>query len=80
MQKPTEDGNRHMTLLQTWVLRQICRRLYQKTVNMEKFFNSLSKTNQYAINWRLQTAKKPETREKRMKLILEMLAKGEKFH
>jgi uncharacterized protein YdeI (YjbR/CyaY-like superfamily) len=51
-----------------------------KDSKMEKFFNSLSKTNQYAINWRLQTAKKPETREKRMKLILEMLAKGEKFH
>jgi uncharacterized protein YdeI (YjbR/CyaY-like superfamily) len=45
-----------------------------------EFFKSLSKANQYAINWRLQTAKKPETREKRMKLILEMLAKGQKFH
>jgi uncharacterized protein YdeI (YjbR/CyaY-like superfamily) len=30
--------------------------------------------------YRLQTAKKPETREKRMKMILEMLRKGEKFH
>jgi uncharacterized protein YdeI (YjbR/CyaY-like superfamily) len=45
-----------------------------------EFFNSLSKANKYAINWRLQTAKKPETREKRMKDILEMLAKGQKFH
>ena len=44
------------------------------------FFNSLSKTNTYAIEWRLQTAKKPETRQKRMKAILEMLKKGEKFH
>jgi uncharacterized protein YdeI (YjbR/CyaY-like superfamily) len=34
----------------------------------------------YSIAWRLQTAKKPETRERRMKAILAMLAKGEKFH
>jgi uncharacterized protein YdeI (YjbR/CyaY-like superfamily) len=34
----------------------------------------------YAIVYRLQTAKKPETRAKRMKMILEMLERGEKFH
>lgn len=44
------------------------------------FFNTLNKTNIFAICWRLQTAKKPETREKRMKAIIEMLKKGEKFH
>lgn len=43
------------------------------------FFESLNKTNKYAIGWRLQTAKKPETREKRMKQILEMMAKKEKL-
>ena len=46
----------------------------------EAFFKSLNKTNTYAIVWRLQTAKRPETRNKRMKSILEMLKKGEKFH
>ena len=51
-----------------------------KDKKAEIFFNSLNKTNRYAIAWRLQTAKKPETREKRMKSILEMLAKEEKFH
>lgn len=51
-----------------------------KDSKAEEFFNSLNKTNKYAINWRLQTAKKPETRAKRMKEILEMLAKGKKFH
>jgi uncharacterized protein YdeI (YjbR/CyaY-like superfamily) len=45
-----------------------------------EFFNNLNKANKYAIAWRLQTAKKPETRAKRMKAILEMLAKGKKFH
>jgi uncharacterized protein YdeI (YjbR/CyaY-like superfamily) len=45
-----------------------------------EFFKSLNKANQYAIAYRLQTAKKPETRAKRMKLILEMMRKGKKFH
>ena len=44
------------------------------------FFKTLNKANIYAIVHRLQTAKKPETREKRKKMILEMLARGEKFH
>ncbi len=45
-----------------------------------KFFETLNRANLYAIAWRLQTAKKPETREKRMTQIIEMLSKGEKFH
>jgi len=44
------------------------------------FFESLNKVNIYAIVWRLQSAKNPETRAKRMKVVLEMLAKGEKIH
>ena len=46
----------------------------------KNFFGTLNKTNIYSITWRLQTAKKPETREKRMKAIIEMLAKKQKFH
>ena len=44
------------------------------------FFESLNKTNKYAIAWRLQTAKKPETRERRMKKILEMMGKRDKLY
>ncbi|MGI8952877.1 MAG: YdeI/OmpD-associated family protein [Chitinophagaceae bacterium] len=51
-----------------------------KNKKAKAFFESLNKANKYAIAWRLQTAKKLETREKRMKAILEMLSKGEKFH
>jgi uncharacterized protein YdeI (YjbR/CyaY-like superfamily) len=51
-----------------------------KNKKAKTFFESLNRANKYAITWRLQTAKKTETREKRMKAILEMLAKGEKFH
>jgi uncharacterized protein YdeI (YjbR/CyaY-like superfamily) len=46
----------------------------------EEFFRSLNKANTYAIAWRLQTAKNPETREKRKKMLLEMMKKGEKLH
>jgi uncharacterized protein YdeI (YjbR/CyaY-like superfamily) len=44
------------------------------------FFESLTKANRYAIAYRLQTAKKPETRQRRMEMILAMLARGEAFH
>lgn len=44
------------------------------------FYEALNKANKYAIAWRIQTAKRPETREKRIKEILEMLAREEKFH
>jgi uncharacterized protein YdeI (YjbR/CyaY-like superfamily) len=44
------------------------------------FYKSLNRANVYAIVYRLQTAKKPETREKRLSQILEMMARKEKFH
>jgi uncharacterized protein YdeI (YjbR/CyaY-like superfamily) len=44
------------------------------------FFATLNKTNLYSIAYRLQTAKKPETRAKRMQAIIDRLARGEKFH
>lgn len=44
------------------------------------FFRSLNKTNLYSIVYRLQTAKKAETRDKRKQAIIAMLARGEKFH
>jgi uncharacterized protein YdeI (YjbR/CyaY-like superfamily) len=46
----------------------------------QTFFEGLSKANSYAIAYRLQTAKRPETRAKRMLAILAMLATGESFH
>jgi uncharacterized protein YdeI (YjbR/CyaY-like superfamily) len=44
------------------------------------FFKTLNRANTYAIAWRLATAKKAETRERRMKVFLEMLSQGEKLH
>jgi uncharacterized protein YdeI (YjbR/CyaY-like superfamily) len=43
------------------------------------FFQTLNKTNLYSIAYRLQTAKKPETREKRIQTIIGMLVRGEKL-
>jgi len=40
----------------------------------------LNKVNRYAIYHRLHTAKRPETRAKRMKDFLAMLTRGEKLH
>jgi len=45
-----------------------------------EFFKTLNKANLFAIAWRLQTAKKPETRAKRMKTLLEMMKENNKLH
>lgn len=52
----------------------------EKNKKAKEFFETLTKVNTYAIAWRLQTAKKPETRERRLKAILEMLEKKQKFY
>ena len=51
-----------------------------RNTKAKQFFSTLNRANLYAIAYRLQTAKRSETKIKRMKLIIEMLARGEKFH
>ena len=46
----------------------------------KEFFKSINAANRYAITWRLQTAKKAETRAKRIQSFIEMLEKGETLH
>ncbi|RYY14953.1 MAG: hypothetical protein EON55_07350, partial [Alphaproteobacteria bacterium] len=46
----------------------------------EAFFRTLDRRNLYPIYYRLQTAKRPETRARRMQQILEQLARGEPFY
>ena len=55
-------------------------RALAKDKKAQAFFEGLSRANVYAIIYRLHTAKKPETRQKRMRTILAMLARGESFH
>ena len=45
-----------------------------------EFFEGLDRTNRYAITWRLQTAKRPETRARRLESFVQMLAEGRKLH
>jgi uncharacterized protein YdeI (YjbR/CyaY-like superfamily) len=45
-----------------------------------EFFASLDGANRYAIIYRLEEAKKPETRERRLKKFLAMLERGERVH
>ena len=51
-----------------------------KNPKAKEFFQTLNKANVYAFNWRLQTAKNPETRQSRIEKFVEMLGSGEKFH
>lgn len=44
------------------------------------FFATLNSQNRYAILFRIQTAKKPETRARRIQQFIEMLEKGEKMY
>jgi uncharacterized protein YdeI (YjbR/CyaY-like superfamily) len=44
------------------------------------FFAHLDGANRYAVLWRVQTAARPETRSRRIEMLVEMLARGEKIH
>ena len=44
------------------------------------FFKTLSGANRYALLFRIQTAKKPETRARRIQKFIDMLERGEKLY
>ena len=49
----------------------------QKNRSAEEFFNTLNKASLYAIGFRLQTAKTPETRQRRIAAIMKLLESGQ---
>ena len=51
-----------------------------KNQQAKEFFGTLNSANRYAILYRIETAKKPETRSARIQKFIEMLAKNEKIH
>ena len=55
-------------------------KLLEKNKKAKACFETLNKTNRYAIAFQLQTAKKQETLERRMQKFLNMLEKGEKLY
>ena len=56
---------------------------FQTALNKNKkakaFFETLTSSRRYSFLFRIETAKKAETREKRIRQFVEMLAKGETF-
>src|SRR5262249_35841977 len=72
--KAAYDSPRNMTVPED------CLKALKKNKEALAFFNTLNKANIYAIAWRLQTAKKPETRQRRFDALLAMLEREEKLH
>jgi uncharacterized protein YdeI (YjbR/CyaY-like superfamily) len=46
----------------------------------QAFFEQLNKVNRYAFCFRVQTAKKPETRRARIEKFIAMMENGESFY
>jgi uncharacterized protein YdeI (YjbR/CyaY-like superfamily) len=46
----------------------------------KSFFETLDRANRYAILFRIQTGKKPETRTRNIQKFISMLERGEKIH
>lgn len=55
-------------------------KLLNKNPKAKEFFSTLNSANRYAFLYRIQTAKKPETRKARIEKFIEMLNHGEAFH
>lgn len=51
-----------------------------KNAMARKFFETLDGRNRYAILYRIQDAKKPETRSARISKLVALLAEGKKLH
>ena len=52
----------------------------RRSPRAQRFFETLDSRNRYAILYRLMTAKRPETRAKRIATFVEMLREGRKLH
>jgi len=51
-----------------------------KSPKAQEFFETLTRQNTYAVYFRLNDAKKPETRARRIVKFVEMFERGEKFY
>ena len=52
----------------------------KKNRRAREFFETLTGSNRYAVLYRIQDAKRPETRARRIEQFVAMLERGEKFH
>lgn len=53
---------------------------FERNPRARAFFATLDSANRYAVLFRIQTAKKPETRAKRISSLVAMLERNEKIH
>ncbi len=67
------DSQKNMTIPEDFM------RVVMQNKKAAAFFTTLKKPSLYAISWRLQTAKTPETRKRRFDSLLQKLNKGEKI-
>lgn len=51
-----------------------------KNKKAQTFYDTLNKTNRYAIFYHINSVKKAETRERKIREFVEMLERGEKLH
>ena len=57
-----------------------CARRSPRNAKARQVFETLDSRNRYAVLYRIEGAKKPETRERLAKKFVEMLAKGETIY
>jgi uncharacterized protein YdeI (YjbR/CyaY-like superfamily) len=72
--KTAYDAQSTMTLPEEFL------KALHKNKKAAAFFKTLNRTNLFSIAFRLQTAKKEETKQKRIINIIAMLEREEKFH
>lgn len=68
------DSPTHMKVPEDFIME------VNKMPKAKEFFETLNKSNKFYIAFQLHTAKKPETRERRIKKFMEMIERGEKLY
>ena len=53
---------------------------FERAPGTREFFETLDSRNRYAVLHRIETAKRPETRARRIEQFVAMMARGEKLH
>jgi Bacteriocin-protection, YdeI or OmpD-Associated len=76
----TGDGTQHTFRKQRRKHRRTCWKRWQQTQPAERTFAGIDGANRYAVIYRVQDAKNPETRARRIAQYVEMLARGETIH
>ncbi len=68
------EGQREMTVPEDF------EKALKKNAKARKFFETLNSKNRYAVLYRIQDAKKPETRARRIETFIAMLEEGKKIY